>query len=80
MARTFTGTVVSTKMNNTIVIELERKFRHKVYKKVLTKHKKMHAHCEKTGIAVGDTVRVQETKPISKLKHFIVIEKLNRNK
>ncbi len=75
MAKEITGTVVSTKMNNTIVISVERKFRHPVYKKVITRHKKLKAHNEMEGIQEGDIVTVSETRPISKEKHFIVVRK-----
>lgn len=79
MAKEITGTVVSTKMNNTIVISVERKFRHPVYKKVITRHKKLKAHNEMKGIVEGDIVTVAETRPISKDKHFIVVKKEETN-
>ncbi len=75
MSKTFTGIVVSTKMSKTVVVQIERKFRHPLYKKVITKHKKFLAHCENEAIKEGDTVTIQETKPISKNKHFMIIEK-----
>lgn len=79
MAKEITGTVVSTKMTNTIVISVERKFRHPVYKKVITRHKKLKAHNEMKGIVEGDIVTVAETRPISKDKHFIVVKKEETN-
>ncbi len=78
MSRIHTGIVVSTKTKNTVIISVERKYRHKMYKKVLTKHQKLHAHYEKDNIVVGDTVEIKETRPISKLKHFIVIGKVGK--
>ena len=78
MAKEITGIVVSTKMENTIVISVERKFRHPVYKKVITRHKKMKAHNEMKDINEGDTVTISETRPISKDKHFIVIKKVEK--
>jgi small subunit ribosomal protein S17 len=75
MAKEITGTVVSTKMQKTIVVSVERKLRHPVYKKVITRHQKMKAHNEMEGIQEGDVVTIAETRPISKEKHFIVIRK-----
>lgn len=75
MSRTFTGVVVSIKMNKTVAVQIERRFRHPLYKKVITKHKKFLAHCENEAVKEGDTVTIQETRPISKNKHFMVVEK-----
>lgn len=75
MAKEITGTVVSTKMQKTVVVSVERKLRHPVYKKVITRHQKMKAHNEIEGIQEGDVVTIAETRPISKEKHFIVIKK-----
>ena len=77
MNRTFTGTVISTKMQKTVVVKIERKFRHDLYQKVITRHKKLKAHNELEGLAVGDTVVIEETSPISKEKRFRVVEKVN---
>lgn len=76
MRKTFIGTVVSTKMNKTVVVEVERKLRHPVYNKVITKHKRYKAHNEELKLKPGDKIEIQETKPISKEKHFIVIKTL----
>jgi small subunit ribosomal protein S17 len=78
MAKEITGTVISTKMQKTVVITVERKLRHRVYKKVITRHQKMKAHNEMEGINEGDVVVISETRPISKEKHFVVIKKLER--
>ncbi len=78
MAKEITGTVISTKMQKTVVITVERKLRHPVYKKVITRHQKMKAHNEMEGINEGDVVVISETRPISKEKHFVVIKKLER--
>lgn len=80
MSKTFTGIVTSTRMKNTIVVQVERRFRHAKYGKVLTKHKKYHAHNEKNDIKEGDMVKIAETKPISKTVHFIVVEKVSAKK
>lgn len=76
MKKILTGKVISTKMIKTVVVMIERKFRHAVYHKVIVRHKKYKAHNEKLDLHLGDTVRIEETKPISKDKHFVVVEKL----
>ncbi len=76
MAKIFTGKVVSTKMEKTVVVLLEKKFRHPRYKKVVSRHKKYKAHNDKFKLKEGDLVKIKETRPISKEKHFQVIEKL----
>ena len=76
MKKTMIGVVVSTKMEKTIVVEVERKFRHTSYRKIIVRHKKYQVHNEKKDIKVGDIVKIQETRPISKNKRFIVLEKL----
>ncbi len=76
MSKILTGTVIATKMQNTVVIDVERRFRHRVYRKVIVRHKKYKVHNDLKDIVVGDEVKIQETKPISKEKHFILIEKL----
>ena len=76
MKKTLIGKVVSTKMTKTVVVLVERKFRHAVYHKVIIRHKKFKAHNEKLNLQLGDLVKIEETKPISKDKHFVVIEKL----
>lgn len=75
MAKELTGIVVSTKMQKTVVVSVERKLRHPVYQKVITRHQKMKAHNELEGIQEGDIVTIAESRPISKEKHFIVIRK-----
>ena len=78
MPKIFTGVVVSTKMQKTVVVNVERKFRHPLYKKVVKKNKKFKAHNEKFDIKEGDIVRIKETRPISKTKHFEVIEVIKK--
>lgn len=78
MAKTLTGTVVSTNMQKTITISVERKFQHPRYRKIIRKHKKYKAHNENQDIKVGDIVTIKETRPISKDKHFEVVEKAER--
>lgn len=78
MKKTLIGKVVSTKMAKTVVVMVERKFRHAVYHKVIIRHKRFKTHNEKLDLKLGDMVKIEETRPISKDKHFIVIEKINK--
>jgi len=78
MAKVFKGRVVSTKMQKTVVVKVERVFRHPLYKKVVRRHKKYKAHNEKIDLKIGDIVKIKETRPISKDKHFIVIGKIEK--
>ena len=75
MAKVISGIVTSTHMDKTIVVRVESKFRHPLYRKVIKRHKKFKAHNELEGIVVGDIVTIRETRPMSKTKHFIVVEK-----
>lgn len=77
MKKKFTGTVISNKMNKTVVVEVERRFPHPKYRKVITKHKKFKVHNETFELKVGDKVVIEETRPISKDKHFQVIKKIS---
>ena len=78
MARTLTGVVVSDKMQKTIVVSVERKFRHAKYGKVIVQHKKYKAHTEDNAYVIGDLVEMQEVRPISGDKRFTVIKKLKK--
>ncbi len=74
--RVLTGTVVSDKMNKTVVVRIDRRVMHPLYKKIITRSKKYAAHDETDSLAVGDTVRIRECRPISRNKRFEVIEKI----
>jgi len=76
MAKIFIGKVVSIKMQKTAVVRVERKFRHPFYRKIIVRHKKYKAHNENLDLKEGDIVKIKETRPISKDKHFRVIEKV----
>ncbi len=76
MAKTLTGKVLILKTPKTATVVLERKFRHPLYKKVITRHKKYKVHYENMKLDQGDSVIIKETRPISKDKHFIVVKKL----
>ena len=71
--RILTGTVVSSKTNKTIVVKVTRRVQHKLYKKIISQSKKYHAHDENNSFKVGDIVKIIESKPISKLKSWTVI-------
>lgn len=70
------GVVVSNKMQKTVTVKVERTIRHPVYDKVVTRAKKYYAHNESNDIQVGQKVRIVETRPMSKLKRWRVVEVL----
>ena len=72
------GNVISDKMNKTIVVRVERRFRHPRFKKVVTAYSKFYAHDEKNEAKVGDRVRIQETRPLSKTKSWRLVEIVER--
>ncbi|MCL4363683.1 30S ribosomal protein S17 [Patescibacteria group bacterium] len=76
MKKILIGKVVSTKMQKTVVVEVERKTTHPAYRKVIVRHKKYKSHNENLELSVGDLVRIEETLPMSKDKHFRVLEKI----
>ena len=71
--RILIGTVVSSNTNKTIVVKVTRRVKHKLYKKIISQSKKYHAHDENNSFKIGDSVRIIESKPISKLKTWIVM-------
>ena len=71
--RVLNGVVCSSNNQKTVVVKVERTFKHPIYKKFIKRSKKYHAHDESDAIKVGDKVFIQETKPISKLKTWKVI-------
>ncbi len=72
--RVLQGVVVSDVQDKTVVVRVERRVMHPVYKKYIMRSKKYAAHDEKNVFKVGDLVRIEESKPISKNKHFVVLE------
>jgi small subunit ribosomal protein S17 len=72
--RTLQGVVVSDKQDKTVVVRVERRFAHPVFGKVVRRSNKFHAHDEKNEFSVGDLVWIEEHKPISKLKRWIVTQ------
>jgi small subunit ribosomal protein S17 len=73
------GEVISNKMAKTIVVRVERRFPHPRYKKVVTGYKKFYAHDEKGDAKVGDRVKIRETRPLSKLKNWRLVEVVERH-
>ncbi|AQR75398.1 30S ribosomal protein S17 [Sphingomonas sp. LM7] len=75
--RVLTGNIVSDKGDKTVVVLVERKVKHPLYGKIIRRSKKYHAHDEGNEYKAGETVRIEETAPISKLKTWKVVERVN---
>ena len=75
-----TGVVVSDKMDKSITVQIERRFKHSVYGKFIKKTNKFIAHDEKNECHIGDTVRIMETRPLSKNKNWRLVEIIERAK
>ena len=73
------GEVISNKMAKTIIVRVERRFPHPRFKKVVTGYKKFYAHDEKAEAKVGDRVRIEETRPVSKTKRWRLVEVVQRS-
>ena len=78
--RVLEGVVVSDKNDKTIVVKVERRLTHPVLKKTVRLTKKYHAHDEKNTAKVGDVVWIEETKPLSKLKRWALVDKTSQAK
>jgi small subunit ribosomal protein S17 len=76
--KTRTGLVVSDKMDKTVVVAIERRVPHPVYGKMITRTKRLKAHDEQNAAKTGDTVRIVETRPLSKDKRWRVVEIVDR--
>jgi small subunit ribosomal protein S17 len=74
------GNVVSTKMQKTIVVEVEMRKEHPKYRRVIKSSKKFYAHDEENSASVGDVVRIRETRPLSKLKRWKLEEVIRRSR
>ena len=74
--RVLQGVVVSDKNDKTIVVEVERRLTHPVLKKTVRLSKKFHAHDEKNAAKIGDVVRIEESRPMSKNKRWLLLEKV----
>ena len=80
LRKTRTGLVVSNKMDKSVVVSVERKVKHPIYGKFVKKTTKFMAHDEKNECGIGDTVLIQETRPLSKNKNWRLVEILERAK
>ena len=80
LRKTRTGKVVSTKMDKTITVAVERRLQHPVYGKFIKKTAKLKAHDEKNECSEGDIVKVMETRPLSKTKRWRLIEVIEKVK
>src|SRR4029078_5124067 len=78
--RILVGTVVSDKTDKTVVVRVERKVKHPMYGKIIRRSKKYHAHDEDNTFKTGETVRIEETRPLSKLKTWKVIDRVTAGK
>lgn len=74
--RILIGTVVSDKTDKTVTVLVERKVKHPLYGKIIRRSKKYHAHDETNEFTIGDTVRIEETRPISKTKTWAVLDRI----
>ncbi len=74
LRKTRTGKVISDKMDKTVVVAVETRVRHPLYKKIVKRTYKLKAHDENNECSIGDTVRVMETRPLSKDKRWRVVE------
>lgn len=74
------GVVVSDKMDKTVLVQIDQVFQHPTYKKIIRKSSKLAAHDETNEVRAGDTVRIMETRPLSKSKRWRVIEIVERAK
>ena len=78
--RILSGTVISSNANKTIVVKVTRRVKHKLYKKIISRSKNYHAHDEDNNFKVGDNVKIIESKPISKLKSWLVMSENQETK
>ena len=77
--RILSGTISKATNKKTVVVEVERTFKHPIYKKYIKRSKKYHAHDETDALKVGDKVMIEETRPISKLKTWKVVNNEKRS-
>ena len=78
--RILNGKVVSCKNNKTVIVEVVRTVQHKLYKKIIKRKKRFHAHDENNDFSIGENVSIQESKPFSKLKNWVVINNVKEGK
>ncbi|GAB3012272.1 30S ribosomal protein S17 [Niabella terrae] len=80
LRKTRTGVVTSNKMDKTITVAIQRKVKHPIYGKFLKKTTKFHAHDANNECSIGDTVKIMETRPLSKLKRWRLVEVVEKVK
>ena len=80
LRKTKTGVVTSNKMAKTITVKVERKVKHPLYGKFLKKTTRFHAHDEKNECSIGDTVKIMESRPLSKTKRWRLVEVVEKAK
>ena len=80
LRKTKLGVVSSNRMDKTITVSVERKVKHPLYGKFVKKSTKFHAHDEKNECSIGDTVRIMETRPMSKTKRWRLVEVVEKVK
>ncbi|MFN8253003.1 MAG: 30S ribosomal protein S17 [Ferruginibacter sp.] len=80
LRKTKLGVVSSNKMDKTITVNVERKVKHPLYGKFVKKTTKFHAHDEKNECSIGDTVKIMETRPLSKTKRWRLVEVIEKVK
>jgi small subunit ribosomal protein S17 len=80
LRKTRIGVVTSNKMTKTITVAIERKVKHPIYGKFVKKTTKLHAHDEKSECSIGDTVKIMETRPLSKTKRWRLVEVVEKVK
>ena len=80
LRKTKTGKVVSNKMDKTIVVAIETSVKHSAYSKIMKKTLKVKAHDEKNECGIGDTVKIMETRPLSKDKRWRLVEITEKNR
>ncbi len=78
MNRSVVGKVLSNKMDKTIVVQVERKVKHPLYGKYVKRFSKMYAHDDANTCQIGDVVRIQQCRPLSKTKHWMLVDVVNR--
>ena len=80
MRKTRVGVVVSDKMDKTVVVEIRNRVKHPIYGKIMNRNKKFKVHDENNECGIGDTVRVMETRPLSKEKRWRLVEIIEKAK
>lgn len=74
------GVVVSDAMDKTVVVQADRRMRHPLYEKVIVRSKKFKAHDAKNECGLGDTIRIRQSRPLSKTKRWVVVETIQKAK